>query len=209
MTNRFTKRDNGYVHDALLNVEWHPVSIAVNNWQDAQDQAAALGDGWRCPTVDELCTLPDRTKCNPAIDTTYFPDTRSDWYWSSSPVVGWPEHAWGVNFYGGYVYGLHRGSGFVRPVRVRRAMTDPKLRELLDDLGRAAAVDLATYQGARTRVETHVASAIAAAREGALTEAAEIATCVSVEAQEMHNTQAEYAADECAQRITALKETKP
>jgi hypothetical protein len=131
MTNRFTKLDNGYVHDALLNVEWHPVSIAVDNWQEAQDKAAALGDGWRCPTVDELCTLPDRTKCNPAIDTTYFPDTHSGWYWSSSPVVELSARAWSVGFYYGYVYGHPRnGSGFVRPVRAAKAAKGKRQKEV-------------------------------------------------------------------------------
>lgn len=72
---------------------------------------------WRMPTVDELMTL---VKCSdgkydtdgsctnatsvarPTINSTYFPYTVDDWYWSSSPSVDYSSDAWVVFFYYGH-----------------------------------------------------------------------------------------------------------
>ena len=83
---------------------------------------AAAGFGgfndWRLPTVEELFFLADRSRCNPAIDTDFFPKTKSDCYWSSSPDASVPaDYAWVVGFYYGS-YCLHRGlRARVRAVR--------------------------------------------------------------------------------------------
>jgi hypothetical protein len=44
-----------------------------------------------------------RTK-EPAIDTTVFPGTPKEWFWSSSSYVGDPSIAWFVDFWGGLVH---------------------------------------------------------------------------------------------------------
>lgn len=112
------------VHDTQTHLIWLVAVIKVKNWQQAMDQAAAFslgGETWRAPTRNELFTLADVERRSPCIDTAFFPNTPSDWFWSSSSVVGWPEDAWGVNFYDGYVNNNHRErAGFVRPVRVAR-----------------------------------------------------------------------------------------
>jgi len=62
--------------------------------------------GWRLPNVKELSSIADKTKSNPAIDSTAFPATVVDWYWTSSPYVGIAGYAWSVFFdYGGVVVG--------------------------------------------------------------------------------------------------------
>jgi hypothetical protein len=73
---------------------------------------------WRLPSVNELETLVDFGQQNPAINTTYFPNTQSGYYWSSTAYQGNANVAWIVNFYGGVVYydGLV-GTDFVRCVR--------------------------------------------------------------------------------------------
>ncbi len=54
---------------------------------------------WRLPIVEELFLLADRTKYSPAIDTAFFPDCKSDWYWSSTPYASSPsDYAWVVYF---------------------------------------------------------------------------------------------------------------
>ena len=54
----------------------------------------------------------------PTINTTYFPNTPSVWFWSSSPGAGFSSNAWGVYFYYGYSYGYYKSSyGNVRLVR--------------------------------------------------------------------------------------------
>jgi hypothetical protein len=71
---------------------------------------------WRMPTKDELMKLiycsdgkykTDGSCINyksvstPTINSTYFPNTVSNFYWSSSPSADYSSFAWHVNFYGG------------------------------------------------------------------------------------------------------------
>jgi len=53
---------------------------------------------WRLPTVEELYWLAERTNDRPAIDTQFFPKTKNDDYWSSTPVMGDVNKRWTVNF---------------------------------------------------------------------------------------------------------------
>ncbi|HEY6923262.1 MAG TPA: DUF1566 domain-containing protein [Steroidobacteraceae bacterium] len=74
---------------------------------------------WRLPTVEELFLLADRSRVRPAIDTKYFPDCKSDWYWTGTLFSGSPGGcAWLVDFDGGSASWDYQGSlGFVRAVR--------------------------------------------------------------------------------------------
>jgi hypothetical protein len=88
---------------------------------------------WRMPTKEELmklvvcsdgkydtdgsCTNYDSV-AQPTINTTYFPNTVSDWYWSSSPYASSSSLAWLVSFVNGNSYGYDKSSNsFVRLVR--------------------------------------------------------------------------------------------
>ncbi|MBP5434966.1 DUF1566 domain-containing protein [bacterium] len=73
---------------------------------------------WRLPTPKELLTIVDNSKYNPAIDTTYFPNTPSSYFWSSSTFVYYTDAAWYVDFNYGYVYNDYKtNSYYVRCVR--------------------------------------------------------------------------------------------
>ena len=74
---------------------------------------------WRLPTRAELLTLVDRSRYNPAIDTTFFPDTHNDWYWTSTACAWSSSLAWCVDFSDGQCGGGSRGNGYslVRAVR--------------------------------------------------------------------------------------------
>lgn len=96
------------------------------NHEEALQAVAALNerkhagfDDWRMPTVDELYALADRSRFSPAIDTEFFPTTKNDWYWTSTPLAASPsDFAWFVDFGYGYVsYGNRGYSGRVRAVR--------------------------------------------------------------------------------------------
>ncbi|MDD4908158.1 MAG: DUF1566 domain-containing protein, partial [Candidatus Omnitrophica bacterium] len=63
------------------------------NWKDAQDKYikalnqkkyAGFSD-WRLPNKDELRSIVDYGRTNPAVDTCYFPNCKSDLYWTAVP----------------------------------------------------------------------------------------------------------------------------
>ncbi|MEY2660749.1 MAG: hypothetical protein RLZZ123_1921 [Pseudomonadota bacterium] len=59
---------------------------------------------WRLPTVEELQTIVDYSVAypGPTINTTWFPNTSSEAYWSSTPYAGNVAMAWGIAFISGY-----------------------------------------------------------------------------------------------------------
>lgn len=81
------------------------------NYADAEKAAESLGEGWRLPTRLELESILDLSRHDPAIDTDVFPDTESDWYWSSTPTAWNPSAVWIVSFSGGGVLDDPRLSG--------------------------------------------------------------------------------------------------
>ena len=85
----------------------------------AERACTALGEGWRLPTRQELDSILDLTRHEPAIDTERFPGTESGAYWSSTPCAWSSDHAWVVSFYGGGSLDCRHVSGnaFVRAVR--------------------------------------------------------------------------------------------
>jgi hypothetical protein len=105
------------VLDNKTGLMWSLETKKAANWKAAQKvpgkiKAAGFTD-WRMPTVEELFLLADRTKCDPAIDADFFPDTPSDWFWTSTVDCESPgDYAWLVSFGSG-------GSGRERPERWR------------------------------------------------------------------------------------------
>ncbi len=60
---------------------------------------------WRLPKEEELRSIVDYSIATPGltIDTGYFPDTISNWYWSASPyAAGAPGGAWLIDFLSGF-----------------------------------------------------------------------------------------------------------
>jgi hypothetical protein len=88
--------------------------------QRAATRASSTGIAWRLPNVKELSSIADKSRSNPAIDTTAFPATPASWFWSASPDVGYSYNAWYVYFGNGYVGyddGYRLNSYYVRLVR--------------------------------------------------------------------------------------------
>jgi hypothetical protein len=84
----------------------------------ASTQATSTGVAWRLPNVKELSSIADKSRSNPAIDTVAFPATPANWFWSSSPYVGYADYAWVVYFSVGYVGDYGRSDTYyVRLVR--------------------------------------------------------------------------------------------
>jgi hypothetical protein len=117
----------GTVIDELNGLEWQAQDDGKSrNFKDAEAYCKSLNLGgpttgdWRLPTEQELLSLVDRERYNPAINPELFPGTKSAFYWSSTPYAFNPaDDAWGVDFNDGYTLAYHRSSnnGFVRAVR--------------------------------------------------------------------------------------------
>ncbi len=98
------------------------------NWYDAQNIfIKALNDAnfgghcdWRLPTNKELAFLVDYSIAypGPTINMTYFANTVSSYYWSSTTYANTPDDAWLVDFYDGYrLWYCKSYSDYVRAVR--------------------------------------------------------------------------------------------
>ena len=86
------------------------------------DNRAGGHEDWRLPTVQELLTLVDYTRSDPAIDKEFFPNCKSDWYRTSTPYSPGSGYAWFVSFYYGHSGNGHHDDGlFVRAVRASQS----------------------------------------------------------------------------------------
>ncbi|MFH1027745.1 MAG: DUF1566 domain-containing protein, partial [Pseudomonadota bacterium] len=114
--------------DGNTNLMWQRNgSPATMTWTDAGDYCRNLElegySDWRLPSFLELTTIVNYGASNPAIDSTVFPGTRSDSYWTafegtgninSNPVL----YAGAVNFAYGEAHPLEKaGVAYVRCVR--------------------------------------------------------------------------------------------
>ncbi len=74
---------------------------------------------WRLPTREELRSIVDYQirYPGPTINTNLFPNTVSQFYWSSDPDASDKDSAWGIGFSFGYDYAYFKSDlGYVRLV---------------------------------------------------------------------------------------------
>ena len=119
---RFVKNTDDSVLDTQTGLIWGPTLSKQMSWADALKACKDFDLGghkdWRLPTVNELFSLVDRKRYNPAIDKDFFPDTKSSWYWTCEKRADDADYAWIVGFGGGYVFGDYKvGEYYVRPCR--------------------------------------------------------------------------------------------
>lgn len=124
----FTDNGDGTVTDTRTGLTWSKETLAAGEINHAVAVKACKAlrlaghTDWRLPTVEELFSLADHSRNSPAIDTDAFPDTKSDWYWTSTRAAWAPSCAWVVLFdLGGASYFPRNGGAFVRAVRSARA----------------------------------------------------------------------------------------
>ena len=122
---RYDIHGDGTVTDTVTGLMWMQCSLGQDpdancsgnatehNWREALEAAEASTSAtytdWRLPNIKELSSLAARDRYNPAINSTIFPNTSSDWYWSASPIASLSFYAWALYFYYGYDsnYGRH------------------------------------------------------------------------------------------------------
>ena len=73
---------------------------------------------WRLPNANELFSIVEQEGTAPFINATYFPNTESNYYWTSTTYVPATTYALGVVFNVGGVYYTNKTNAYsVRPVR--------------------------------------------------------------------------------------------
>lgn len=99
---------------------WNTANVAT--YPDAGHNSASrcgFSTGWRLPTRRELLSIVHNgLATGPMVDTSYFPSTVDDLYWTSDPYAPGPSNAWVVNFDNGRTdAGSKGGTVYVRLVR--------------------------------------------------------------------------------------------
>lgn len=137
----FTDNDDSTVTDNVTGLMWQKINDGkVYSWYEAagiydaahnpgtEDVCGSLTlsgfSDWRLPSKRELMSIVNYGTYYPSINTAYFPDATSDYYWTSSeyPAGG---SAWFVSFYLGFISPAAKDSdNYVRCVRGPYASTD-------------------------------------------------------------------------------------
>ena len=152
---RFTKRgEHGTptvgphvaVFDAKTGLTWSAGPLLGGKdltHAESMDACAALDllgqKDWRAPTIEELISIIDYSRANPAVDTDVFAGPYG-WTWSSTPASAPAGYVWDVYLNNGYSNHVHRDNHYrVRAVRAGQPlglvvnipnMTDAQLEEL-------------------------------------------------------------------------------
>lgn len=161
----FNDNGDGTVTDTATNLVWDRcawgssgaactgVSIALT-WNQALVHAVSANSAnyknhndWRLPNRNELETLVDLSRANPAIDSTAFPNTEVNGFWSSTSLAPDPTSAWYVYAYDGQVlYASKAQASYVRLVRGGQPLT------MVDGLPEVADVTITNTVSAATVV---------------------------------------------------------
>jgi len=105
----FNRSSTGVITDCATGLEWQDDysdnggNIKEANWRDAIAYCNNLqldGGGWRLPNINELRSIVDYTKYDPAINSS-FQNSTSNRYWDSTTSIALTSYAWIVSFYDG------------------------------------------------------------------------------------------------------------
>ena len=107
---------------AADDVTTDPVDFAGAE-QACRDLRLLGHDDWRLPTIQELLTCIDYSRCEPATDPELH-RVKNAWYWTGTPTAWSASARWVVSFSGGLSYGYDIGyRARVRAVRSVRAVS--------------------------------------------------------------------------------------
>jgi len=101
---RFTDNGDGTITDNATGLMWvkNP-TLTKMTWLNALAYCEALNyaghDDWRLANADELLSLIDYGRNAPAIDTNFFPNPGSDWYWTATTYHGATAQAVIINMW--------------------------------------------------------------------------------------------------------------
>ena len=119
----YTDNGNGTITDDVTGLMWQKEDDDIMRiWDDSisccNDLTLGSYSDWRLPSITELSSIIDNSAHNPSIDTTYFPGTNAQDWWSSTTHADDSSDAWFVDFYSGSVsYYGKPATCYVRCVR--------------------------------------------------------------------------------------------
>ncbi|RLA83123.1 MAG: DUF1566 domain-containing protein [Epsilonproteobacteria bacterium] len=119
------ERTGNIVKDSITSLWWQDNEDAKTieiTWGEAIDYCEALeladNTDWRLPNINELASIVDHDKYDPAIKENVFQNIISDSYWSSTTSTNYTDTAWCIHFINGYTnYHYKSYSSYVRCVR--------------------------------------------------------------------------------------------
>jgi hypothetical protein len=120
---QFKSNGNGTVTDTVTQFMWQQTDDGIErNWAEATSYCEKLNlgrhGGWRLPTTEEFKTIIDSERENPAIDQTYFPSTKSAYYWTCATNGKDKSNAWVIGFQNGHMTSDYKTNKYyVRCVR--------------------------------------------------------------------------------------------
>lgn len=121
---RFERLSDGIVRDNTTGLEWDTSDFGGKEFtfekavKACEDLRTGGHSDWRLPTIQELLSLVDYTRHEPAINKEFFPNCKSSWYRTSTPYAPFSGYSWIVYFsYGGSSYDHRDLDLFVRAVR--------------------------------------------------------------------------------------------
>jgi hypothetical protein len=120
---QYINNGDGTITDQTTGLSWQTIEVRPRKWEQALAYCEQLELGgftdWRLPTIKEFSSLVNEKQVNPAINTTFFPTTRSAPYWTGTTFAKHPGFAWYINFENGLEHnGGYKGRQYhVRAVR--------------------------------------------------------------------------------------------
>ena len=85
---------------------------------DCSENEGVKYNDWRLPNINELLSIVNYSTASPSINTTYFPNTMSGYYYSSTNRFSNSLYAWGFTFSSSYTNYIGKSvSSYVRCVR--------------------------------------------------------------------------------------------
>jgi len=108
---RFRDNGNGTVTDRLSGLMWTQKAspaAGARDWEQALLGAAGCKDGgysdWRLPNRNELASLIDLARNNPALPEGHpFTGVQLAYYWTSTTCANNEDHAWIIHFFSGFI----------------------------------------------------------------------------------------------------------
>jgi len=130
--NNFIDNGDGTITDTETGLMWQKNGASGLSWSKALSFCNNLNlaqyDDWRLPNIDNLRTLSNFNKNNPASDNKFFPDIFSTPYWSSTSKSDQPEKAWCIHFgYGNDLYREKNREFNLRAVRAGQIQNNENL----------------------------------------------------------------------------------